>query len=52
MRDEKGLGGYGIMGLRKNLLTPRSPWARRTFRHYAECRNVRGFFWGGVDVWA
>ena len=21
MRDEKGLGGYGIQGLRKNLLT-------------------------------
>jgi hypothetical protein len=22
MRDVKGLGGYGIKGLRKNLLTP------------------------------
>ena len=25
MRDEKGLSGYGIKGLRKNLLTPRAP---------------------------
>ena len=40
MRDERGLGGYGIKGLSKNLLTPRAPRTRRTFRHYAECRNV------------
>ena len=33
MRDERGLGGYGIKGLRKNLLTPRSPRTRRMFRH-------------------
>ena len=39
MRDEKGLGGYGIKGLRKNLLTPRAPRTRKMFRHYAECRN-------------
>ena len=41
MRDEKGLSGYGIKGLRKNLLTPRAPRTRRMFRHYAECRNVK-----------
>ena len=41
MRDEKRLGGYGIKGLRKNLLTPRAPRTRRMFRHYAECRNVQ-----------
>jgi len=34
MKDEKGLGGYGIKGLRKNMLTPRSPRARRTFRYW------------------
>ena len=41
MRDEKGLGGYGIKGLRKCFLMPRPPRARRMFRHYAECRNVQ-----------
>ena len=41
MKDEE-LGGYGIKGLRKNMLTPRPPRARRTFRHYAECRNEGG----------
>lgn len=41
MRDEKGLSGYGIKGLRKNLLAPRVPRTRRMFRHYAECRNVQ-----------
>ena len=42
MRDERGLGGYGIKGLRKNLLTQspqRSPSTQTTIRHYAECRN-------------
>jgi hypothetical protein len=33
MKDEKGLGGYGIKGLRKSFLMPRPPRARRTFRH-------------------
>ena len=33
MRDEKGLGGYGIKGLRKSLLMPSPPWTRRTFRY-------------------
>jgi len=37
------------MGLRKNLLTqspPRPPWARRTFRRCAKCRNVgKGKSW-------
>jgi len=28
MRDEKGLRSYGIMGLRKNLLTRGLPWTR------------------------
>jgi hypothetical protein len=48
MRDEKGLRGYGIMGLRKNMLTPKPPRARRTFRHYAECRNVEVVWMGPV----
>ena len=34
MSDEKGLGGYGIKRLRKSLLMPSPPWARRTFRHW------------------
>ena len=44
MRDERGLGGYGIKGLRKNLLTQspqRSPRTQTSIRHYAECRNVQ-----------
>jgi hypothetical protein len=34
MKDEKGLGGYGIKGLRKNLLAPRVPRTRRMFRNW------------------
>jgi hypothetical protein len=34
MSDEKGLGGYGIKGLRKSLLMPSPPWTRRTFRNW------------------
>ena len=48
MSDEKGLGGNGIKGLRKSLLTPSPPWKRRTFRYSAECDVVCGR--DGVDV--
>jgi len=48
MRDEKGLGGYGIKGLRKSLLMPSPPWTRRTFRYSAECRNVEVVWMGPV----
>jgi hypothetical protein len=48
MSDEKGLGGYGIKGLRKSLLTPSPPWKRRTFRYSAECRNVEVVWMGPV----
>ncbi len=34
MKDEKGLGGYGIKGLRKSLLMPSPPWTRKTFRNW------------------
>jgi hypothetical protein len=40
MKDEKGLGGYGIKGLRKNLLTRGPQRPRRAFRYYAESQNV------------
>ena len=40
MREMKGLGGYGIKGLRKNLLTRGPQRPRRTFRYYAESQNV------------
>jgi hypothetical protein len=48
MKDEKGLGGYGIKELRKNLLTRGPQRSRRTFRHYAECRNVEVVWMGPV----
>jgi len=34
MKDEKGLGGYGIKGLRKSFLMPSPPWTRKTFRYW------------------
>ena len=34
MKDEKGLGGYGIKELRKNLLTRGPQRSRRTFRNW------------------
>jgi hypothetical protein len=48
MRDDNGLGAYGIKGLRKCFLMPSPPWTRRTFRHYAECRNVEVVWMGPV----
>jgi hypothetical protein len=36
MRDEKGLGGYGIKGLRKRLLTLSPLGTERSFRN-AKC---------------
>jgi hypothetical protein len=48
MKDEKGLGGYGIKGLRKCFLMPSPPWTRRTFRYSAECRNMEVVWMGPV----
>ena len=48
MKDEKGLGGYGIKGLRKSFLMPSPSWTRRTFRYSAECRNVEVVWMGPV----